>query len=132
VGVKTRFLIAALFTVFSIGMHAQNAVYTLCGKSGNCTMTWDEFTQCKKSLLTVNKEMSVSSFVVTVKKLGKKDVEFLEFSSKSNSFPKEALQMIDELKKDKKLGDKIEISNVQVVQSGKAARQVDGMIITLN
>jgi hypothetical protein len=111
---------------------AQNNVYILCDKSGDCSMTWDEFTQCKKTLITTDKAMSVSAFVVTVKKLGKKDVEFLEFSSKTNSFPKEALQMIDELKKNKKLGDKIEISNVEVVQSGKPARKVNGMIITLN
>ena len=94
-------------------------------------MTWDEFTQCKKSLLPVDKAMSVSAFVVTVKKLGKKDVEFMEYTSKTNNFPKEALEMIDKLKKDKKLGDQIEISNVEVVQSGKAARKVNGMIIRL-
>ncbi|MFL5764890.1 MAG: hypothetical protein ACJ77K_13175 [Bacteroidia bacterium] len=128
-----RFLLVSFFFFISLKLTvAQNAVYTICGKSGNCTMTWDEFTQCKKSLITTDKAMSVSAFVVTVKKLGKKDYEFMEYTSKTNNFPKEALEMIDKLKKDKKLGDTIEISNVEVVQSGKAARKVNGMIITLN
>jgi hypothetical protein len=38
---------------------------------------------------------------------------------------------MEQLRKDKKLGDKIEISNVEVVQSGKAAKQVPGMVITI-
>ena len=130
-GVIMRSFIAAFFILFLVQPAAAQNAFTFCDKAGDCSMTFEEFAACKKMLVTTDKETSVSSFVLTVKKKEKKDYVFLEFSSKSNTIGKDALQMIDQLHKDKKLGDKIEISNVEVVQSGKAARKVNGMVITI-
>lgn len=106
--------------------------FSFCGKTGDCTMTWDEFIACKKELTTLDNSVSISSFVLTVKKVVKKDFVFEEYPSKSNKFGKGAMEAIEKLHKDKKLGDKLLIDGVEVVQSGKAAKQVPGMIITIN
>lgn len=106
--------------------------FSFCGKTGDCTMTWDEFVACTKELTTLDKNVSISSFVLTVKKVVKKDFVFVEYPSKSNKFGKGAMEMIEQLHKDKRLGDKITIDGVEVVQSGKAAKQVSGMTITIN
>lgn len=105
--------------------------FSFCDKTGDVTMTWDEFMACKKQLVTLDKNASISSFILTIKKAGKRDYEFVEFPAKGNMFTKGAMDTMEKLRKEKKLGDKIEISNVEVVQSGKAAKQVPGMIITI-
>lgn len=135
-GIKMKRIVGVLFFVFVFVQfgHAQNAkpVFSFCGKTGDVTMTWDEFMACKKELVTVDKNASISSFILTIKKAGKKDYEFVEFPAKGNTFTKGAMDTIEKLHKEKKLGDKLEITNVEVVQSGKAAKQVPGMVITLN
>ncbi len=105
--------------------------FSFGGKTGDCTMTWDEFYACKKELTTLDKNTSISSFILTVKKAVKKDFVFVEYPSKNNQFGKGAMTAIEQLHKDKKLGDKITIDGVEVVQSGKAAKQVPGMVITI-
>lgn len=130
---KYIFKIAVLIFI-SVQSFAQNAkpLYSFCGKTGDCTMTWDEFMACKKELITTDKNSSISSFRLTIQKAKKKDYEFLEFPQKGNGFSKASLDKIEELHKDKKMGNKVEIDAVEVVQSGKAAKQLPGMIITLN
>ena len=105
--------------------------YSLCGKTGDCTMTWDEFSKCKKELVA-DKGLSIGSYIVTVMKSEKKDSVFIEYPIKGNTFSKSSLEMIEKLHKDKKLGKKILIEAVQVLESGKEARKVPGMVITLN
>ena len=95
-------------------------------------MTWDEFMVCKKELVSLDKNVAISSFILTIKKAEKRDYVFIEFPSKGNTFTKGAMEMIEKLHKDKKLGDKLEIGTVEVLQSGKAAKKAPGMIITLN
>ncbi len=110
---------------------AQAPAFSFCGKSGDCSMTWDEFTACKKELITTDKNVSISSFVLTIKKAQKKDFVFVEYPANGNTLSKASVEMIEKLHKDKKLGDKLEIGTVEVVQSGKAAKKVTGMVITL-
>ncbi len=128
-----KYIFKIVFVLFiSAHSFAQAPAFSLCGKTGDCSMTWDEFIKCKKELVTTDKNVSISSFRLTVQKLKKKDFVFLEFPQKGNAFSKASLDMIEELHKDKKLGSKLEIDAVEVVQSGKAAKKVPGMIITLN
>ena len=115
---------------FSFVQDAKPA-FSFGGKTGDCTMTWEEFYACKKELTTLDKNTSISSFVLTVKRAVKKIFLFDEYPSKTNQFGKGAMTAIQQLYKDKKLGDKLEISGVQLVQSGKAAKEVPGMVITL-
>lgn len=105
--------------------------YSLCGKRGNCTMTWDEFSKCKKELLA-DKGLSVGSYIITIMKSEKKDSIFIEYPIKGSVFSKSSLEKIEELHKDKKLGKKILIEAVQLLESGKEARKVPGMVITIN
>ncbi len=126
-----RITFILFISIQAVGAQTKPA-FSLCGKTGDCTMTWEEFTTCKKELTTTDPAVSIGSFIVTVKKANKKDFEFLEFPAKGNKFSAAALEMIEKLHKDKKLGDTIAIDTVEVVQSGKAAKKVPGMVITLN
>lgn len=94
-------------------------------------MTWDEFSKCKKQLIA-DKGLSVGSFILTITKKEKKDSVFVEYPCKGNAFSKSALENIEKLHADKKLGTKISIEAVQILESGKEARNVPGMVITLN
>ena len=105
--------------------------YSLCGKMGDCTMTWDEFSKCKKELVA-DKGLSIGSYIITVMKSEKKDSIYIEYPIKGSVFSKSSLEKIEELHKDKKLGKKILIEAVQLLESGKEARKVPGMVITLN
>ena len=128
-----RILTTIFILLLSAATFAQKAapVYNLCGKTGDCTMTWDEFMKCKKELVPTTKGISVSSFVLTIMKPEKKDTLQIEYPSKGNAFSKQAIEAIDKLYKDKKMGNKVLIEAVQVVESGKEARKVPGMVITL-
>jgi hypothetical protein len=108
----------------------EKALYSFCGQSGNCIMTWDEFMKCKKELVP-EKGVSIGSYVLTIQKAEKKDTVQIEYISKGNAFSKQAAESIEKLHKDKKMGNKVLIEGVEVLQSGKESRKVPGMIITL-
>lgn len=110
----------------------EKPLYSFGGKTGNCTMTWDEFMACKKELVANEKGISVNAFILTIQKAEKKDTIQIEYPSKGNAFSKQAIESIEELHKKKKMGNKVLIEGVQIVQSGKEARKVGGMVITLN
>ena len=129
---KYKFIVTFIVLTSIQALYAQTPAFSFCGKTGDCTMTWDDFNKCKKELVTTDKNVSISSFRLTIQKAKKKDFVFLEFPQKGNSFSKASLDMIEELHKDNKLGSKLEVDAVEVVQSGKAAKKVPGMIITLN
>jgi len=129
---KYRFIVTFIVLISIQISFAQAPAFSFCGKTGDCTMTWDEFMKCKKQLIVTDKNISISSFIVTIQKAKKKDFIFLEFSEKGNTFSKATLDMIEELHKENKMGSKVQIDAVEVVQSGKAARKVPGMVIMLN
>ena len=129
-----KYILSIVFFIFVVAQSVsaqEKPAFSFCDKTGDVTMTWDEFMACKKQLVTLDKNASISSFILTIKKAGKRDYVFVEFPAKGNTFTKGAMDEIEKLRKEKKLGDKIEISNVEVVQSGKAAKQVPGMVITI-
>lgn len=126
--------IAFILVVSTLVSFAQDPkpAFSFCGKTGECKMTWDEFMACKKELESIDKNVAISSFILTIEKAEKKDYVLLEFPAKGNKITKQAMDMIEKLHKDKKLGSKLEIDTVEVVQSGKAAKRVPGMVIILN
>lgn len=95
-------------------------------------MTWDEFTACKKEIISTDIKVQVGSFILFVPKNEKKDSTMIEFQIKGNLFNKQAKETIEKLHKDKKLGKKLVIEAVEVLESGKPARKVTGLTITLN
>lgn len=128
---KYRFIVTFIVLISVQVSFAQAPAFSFCGKTGDCTITWEEFMACKKELIVSDKNVSISSFRLTVQKAKKKEFVFLEFPQKGNAFSKASLDMIEELHKDKKLGSKLEVDAVEVVQSGKAAKKLPGMVITL-
>ncbi|HEX8515061.1 MAG TPA: hypothetical protein VF868_02600 [Bacteroidia bacterium] len=131
-GVKLQLICLFLLFAFTGSAQKEKPLYSMCGKTGNCFMTWDEFMSCKKELIADEKGVSINSFILTIQKAEKKDTIQIEYPSKGNAFSKQALESIQELHKKKKMGNKVLIEAVQVVQSGKEARKVPGMVITLN
>lgn len=95
-------------------------------------MTWDEFLSCSKQLITNDKKIQVNAFILTIQKAEKRDTIQIEYPSRGNQFSKQALEAITKLHKDKKMGNQVLIEAVQVVESGKDARKVPGMVIRLN
>ena len=133
-GVKYLLRIAFIVFITSQLSFAQDtkSAFSFCGKTGDCTMTYNELMACKKELTALDKGASVSYFIITLKVKEKKDFVFVEYTQQGNRFTKGAMEAIEKLHKEKKLGDKLEIGSVEIVQSGKAAKQVPGMVITLN
>jgi hypothetical protein len=127
-------LLTLLFLTITMNVFSQKekALYSFGGKTGNCSMTWEEFLSCKKELVSTEKGVSVNAFILTIQKAEKKDTIQIEYPSKGNAFSKQAIESIEELHKKKKMGNKVTIEGVQIVQSGREARKVGGMTIILN
>lgn len=128
-----RNILVAFVLIFCGTAFAQKAepVYYICGNTGNCTMYWDDFMKCKKVLVPTDKNQKIGSFMLTIMKATKKDTVYVEYPSKGDQFSKSAIESIAELHKNKKMGTKVLIDAVQVLESGKEARKVPGMTITL-
>jgi hypothetical protein len=108
-------------------------MFTLCGKSGDCTMTWDEFKACKKELLPVEKNVSVVSYTVSMRvvPLEGKDSVFVDFPNTGSAFSKATLEGVDKLINEKRVvGGKIFIEAVKVSRDGKEMK-TPGMVIKL-
>lgn len=129
---KNSIAIFLLMLSFSSFAQKEKPLYSFGGKTGNCSMTWDEFMSAKKELAPTDKGITVNSYILTIQKAQKKDTIQIEYPSRGNAFSKQAIESIEQLHKDKKMGNKVLIDAVQVVQSGREARKVPGMIITLN
>jgi hypothetical protein len=130
-----RKLLSAVL-IFLIGTGAafaqkEKPPFSFCGNTGNCTMTWEEFMSCKKELVPNNSNIKIGSFMLTIMKAEKKDTISIEYASKGNVFSKSAVESIAALHKKKKMGNKVVIDAVQVLESGKDARRAPGMVITL-
>lgn len=127
------FKIAVVILISAQTLFAQKEkpLYSFCGKTGNTTMSWDEFMQCKKELVT-EKGVSIGSFILTIQKAEKRDTVQIEYISKGNAFSKQAIESIEKLYKDKNMGNKVLIEAVEILQSGKESRKVPGMTIILN
>lgn len=124
--------IAFILFLITANAFAQKApVFSLCGKTGDCSMTWDEFLKCKKELITNDKKLSIGSFIVTIQKGSKKDTVFVQYPCKGYVFSKSCVEAIEELHKDKKMGGKVLIEGVEILQSGQSARKGTGMTIRL-
>jgi hypothetical protein len=126
-----RVAIIILISTLSSFAQKDKGLYSLCGKTGNCAMTWDEFFKCKKELVPTEKGITINSFLLIVMKAEKRDTISIEYPSRGNAFSKSSLEAIEKIHKDKKMGNKVRIDAVEVLQSGKEARKVPGMIITL-
>lgn len=106
--------------------------FSFCGKTGNTSMSWDEFIACKKELTVTDSKTSINSFMVTIQKAEKKDTLSVQYKCKKNQFSPTLLEAIEKLHKSKKMGNKILIEDVELLQSGQAARKDPGITIMLH
>ncbi len=130
---KTALKISAVFFLFvSFAFTQKNPPFTFCGKQGDCSFTYDEFLKCEKKLITTDSKTFVNSFMVTVQKKEKKETYSIQYKSKGNTFSKDVIESMEKLYKSKKLGNTVLIEDVEIIQSGQAAKKDAGITITLN
>ena len=113
---------------------AVKPVFTFAGKSGDCTMTWEEFKTSKKELLPIEKNVAIISFNVTVQvtALDGKEAVYVDYPNQGNTFSKETSDAMDKLIAEKRIaGNKILIEEVKASKDGGAKERVYGMVITL-
>jgi hypothetical protein len=128
VAVKYLFILS-LFVCVAFGEKTHG--FSFCGKNTDCSLSFDDFMKCKKELAVTDSKTSINSFVVTIQKIEKKKTLSVQYKSKGKTFSRTLLEAIDELYKDKKLGNTILIEDVEIIQSGQAARLDSGITITL-
>jgi hypothetical protein len=125
-----RMLFAWLFLAVA-SQDADAQEFSLCGKTGNIIMTWEEFSACKKELVPTDKSVKVNTFLLMVPKAEKKDTVWIEFVCKGGQFSKSSLEMIEKLHKSKKMGNMMKIDAVELLQSGRDARKTKGITVTI-
>ncbi len=127
-------LIAGLTSLTAFSQkEAAGPTFTFCGKSGNSTMTFDEFKKCKKDIVPVEKNVKIVSFIISmlVVPLEGKDSVFVDFQNIGGAFSEANTEAVDKLIKEKRIvGGKILIEEVKVSQDG-TEKKVNGMIIKL-
>ena len=135
---KTKILVM-LVTLFAATTSAfsqkqpDKALYTLCSKSGDCTMTWDEFKRCNKELTPNDKNLKIVSFTVSVLvvPLTGKDSVYVDYGNTGNAFSKETNDALDKLINEKRIvRNKILIEEVKASKDGKEMK-ITGMVIKL-
>ena len=66
-----KYILSIVFFIFVVAQSVsaqEKPAFSFCEKTGDVTMTWDEFIACKKQLVTLDKNASISSFILTIKK----------------------------------------------------------------
>src|SRR5205809_1078644 len=95
---------------------ASKPMFTLCGKSGDCTMTWDEFKKCQKELMPIDKNLKIVSFTVSVLTipLSGKDTVYVDYGNTGNALSKETKDALEKLISEKRVArNKILIEEVK-------------------
>ncbi|MBL7883661.1 MAG: hypothetical protein JNL69_06305 [Bacteroidia bacterium] len=126
--VKYLFILSVI-VCFAFGEKAHG--FSFCGKNADCSLSFDEFIMCKKELIATDSKTSINSFVVTIQKIEKKETYSVQYKSKGKMFSKTLIEAIEKLHKDKKLGNIVLIEDVEIIQSGQAAKKDSGFKITL-
>ena len=132
--IKNILFLIAVVTTLNVFSQNQNTktLYTFGGKSGNCTMTWDEFKKCKKELTPIDKSLKINSFNISILVVSPdgKDSTYTDFSNTGNAFSSQANETFDILISGKHVSNKILIEEVQIAEGDKIIK-VPGMVITL-
>jgi len=133
---RTKIIISLVVLVTTINSFAQKQnekpLYTLCGKSGDCKMTLDEFKKCKKELTPIDKNLKIISFNVSLRVISedRKDSLFVDQQNTGNVFSAKTNDMIEKFITEKKLIDIILIEQVQVSEGEKKSKAT-GMVIKI-
>jgi hypothetical protein len=125
-------VVVSLFIAFSQKQSA-NRLYTFCDKTGDCTMSFDEFKKCAKTLNTIEKDLKVLSFVVSAKVItpDKKGSYFEDYPNMGSSFSNATIEWLEKIIAEKRLdNNRILIEEVKLIQGDKTLK-TSGMIIKL-
>jgi hypothetical protein len=123
-------IIVIFLSILSLQAMSQEtkSFFSFCDKSGNITMTRDEFSNCKKELVSSEANLVITSFKVSILKEG----VFTEYKITGNTFSGEALDAIVKSSGDKTFNGKILIEDVKVKGvNSERERVVPGMVITI-
>lgn len=133
---KKKIMISLVVILTTLNVFAQNKaekyVFTFCGKTGDCTLSVDEFKKCKKELTLIDENVKINSFIVSmlVTTAESKEGIYVDYVNTGNVFNKETNEAIEKLISEKKLAVKILIEAVEISQ-GERKSKVPGMIINV-
>ncbi len=128
---KTKSIILFVAIALTINAFSQKQnekfLYTFCGKSGDCTMTLDEFKKCKE-LTTITNSIKINSFHIVIGKEG----TYADYFNTGSVYSSQTVTAIEKAINEKKInaGSKILIDEVQLSQGDKIVK-VSGMVITV-
>lgn len=122
-------LLVLFVALLSISAYGQDRKYaSFCDKTGDITMTWDEFSSCKKELGMIEPNLMVISFVMSIKANG----VFTDYVCKENIMSSQAVEALEKLHKEKTFEGKILIEEVMVKGvNSTGIRKVPGLAITI-
>lgn len=122
-------LLVLFVALLSISAYGQDRKFvSFCDKTGDITMAWDEFSACKKELTSVEPNLKINSFIVSIKISD----TYVDYSCKENVISSQALEAIQKAHADKKFEGKILIEEVMIIgMNSERERKVPGMTITI-
>jgi hypothetical protein len=133
VKIKLIFLIVAVgFSVKVFGQDTKS-LYTFCGKSDNCTISFNEFKSCIKELTKTEKDLKIKSFIISAQVISPvtKEKFFEDHPNVGNDFSKETIEWLEKALKEKRLvNNRFLIEDVRIEQSGKMIKAPE-MIVKL-
>lgn len=100
-------------------------LYSFAGHTGDCSITWNEYSKSKKELTPIDSSITIKSFNVSTYI----NPSYADYSCKGNLFSKAVIELIDKLQQDKK-SHKILIERVIADHNGRE-EQLSSMVITL-
>jgi hypothetical protein len=119
------FIVLATATAF-VQKQEGKALYTFCGKSGECTMTFDDWKNCSKELIPISKSFKINSFKIQIKSLslwenslGKKDTVCDTIYNVGAVFSDDNIRRIENSVRAKRLVGKLKIIAVDVLSENK-------------
>ena len=129
---KTMIMLVVIFTTLNTfaQKEAVKPVYTFCGKSGDCTINLEDFKNAKKELTTIDKNVKVTSFNVSLLVISAdtKDSVYVDYSNSGNVFSQQSTEAVEKFLSQKQIVGKILIEEVKVSEGDKTWKTA-GMVI---
>ncbi len=105
-------------------------MFTFAGKSGDISMTWDEFSKAKKELSPAGSVTSIKSFTISVLVVSDKGSVYIDYANPGNKFSAESIAAIEKMQKSATPGNQILVESV-IVNKDKQEVKSPGMLIKL-
>jgi hypothetical protein len=126
-------LMLILVSVLSLNAFGQDyKFFSVCEKTGDATMTWEEFSKCSKELKAKDAHLRITSFTVSILAGKGEEKVFMDYPIKGSVISQQAIDAIEKAHKEGTFGGKILIEKVMIAgKDSDMERNVPGMIINI-